>query len=53
MEKKFTVRIFDGEYTSIYTTSAEDAQTAQDKIVVYHLAFGGKVKKVCVTEKKC
>ena len=43
---KYTVGIFDGQYTSIYNTEAIDAATAQAKIVSYHIALGGTVQKV-------
>ena len=50
MASKYTVRIFDGQYTSIYNTEAIDATTAQAKIVSYHVALGGTVQKVTTTK---
>ena len=52
MEKKYTVRIFDGQYTTIYTTRSIDAESAESKIIKYHTAFGGQVEKVTTTEQR-
>lgn len=46
---KYTVRVFDGEYTSIYTTEAINGVDAEKKISDYHIALGGVVKKVSAT----
>lgn len=48
--KKFAVRIFDGEYTRIYTVEEKDILSAQNKILKYHKAFGRKVVKVETTK---
>lgn len=50
MTSKYTVRIFDGQHTSIYNTEAIDAATAQAKIVSYHIALGGTVQKATTTK---
>lgn len=50
MTNKYTVRIFDGQCTSIYNTEAIDAATAQAKIVSYHIALGGTVQKATTTK---
>jgi hypothetical protein len=50
-EKTFTVRIFDGTNTIIYSVKAEDAQRAEAKITRYHLALGGEIKKVTTTQR--
>lgn len=52
MFKKYTVRIFDGTYTSVYTTEDIDLASAENKIVKYHLALGGKVINVTTTERR-
>lgn len=48
--KKYTIRIFDGKYTTIYTTEAINKNTAIAKITDYHIALGGIVEKVTATE---
>ena len=51
-EKTFVVKIFDGTYSTVYTTKAENIFTAENKIVRYHTALGGSVVKVTTTEQK-
>jgi hypothetical protein len=48
--KKYTVRIFDGQNTWLYTTEATDIFRAENKIIAYHSAFGRDVVKVTTTE---
>ena len=48
--KRFTVRVFDGENTRVYTTEGTDIYTAENKVLKYHRAFGGKVIKVETTQ---
>ena len=50
-ENKYTVRIFDGFETSIYTTTAHTALEAETKIANYHVALGGTVKKITITQR--
>lgn len=49
---KYTVRIFDGKYTTIYTTEDKDIFVAENKILRYHRALGGSVVKVTTTEQR-
>ena len=49
---KYTVRIFDGEYTTIYTTEDTNIFSAENKILRYHRALGGSVIKVTTTEQR-
>ena len=51
-EYTYTVRIFDGFETSIYTTKATDALRAETKIANYHTALGGIIKKITVTQRR-
>ena len=51
-EKKYTVRIFDGKNTTIYTTTDLDIFRAENKIRRYHKALGGTVVKVTTTESR-
>lgn len=48
--EKFVVRIFDGESTTVYTTRDVNIYSAENKILKYHRAFGGKVVKVETTQ---
>lgn len=50
--KKYTVNIFDGTYTTVYTTEDKDIFNAENKIIKYHTALGGTVVKVTTIEKK-
>ena len=47
----YTVRIYDGNYTSIYTTQDRTAEDAEKKIISYHQALGGKVVKTTTTQR--
>lgn len=51
-EKAFTVRIFDGTNTTIYTTRGFSKSERENQIVKYHIALGGKVVKVTTTENR-
>ena len=48
---KYTVRVLDGKYTSIYTTEALNGLEAEHKIADYHTALGGTVVKVTATQR--
>lgn len=48
---KYTVRVFDGQYTSIYTTEALNGLEAENKIASYHKALGGTVEKITATQR--
>lgn len=53
MTKKFTVRVFNGTETTIYTTEATDVITAEQKIAEYHIALTGETNlKVTATERR-
>lgn len=48
---KYAVRIFDGKFTIIYTTEANDVPSAENKIIKYHKAMvGTPVVSIIVTE---
>lgn len=49
---KYTVSIFDGNYTTVYTTEDSNIFSAENKIVKYHMALGGKVIKIHTVEKR-
>jgi len=51
-EKTFVIRIFDGTYTSIYTTKDTNIFSAENKTVRRHIALGGEVVKVTTTEQR-
>jgi len=50
-ENRYSVNIFDGEYTRVYTTTATSKEIAEAKITNYHKAFGRKVVKVNTIKK--
>ena len=52
MEKTYVVRIFDGTYTSVYTTQDLSEKSATEKICMYHKILGGTVVKVTTTEQR-
>ena len=41
--KKYVARIFDGEFTYIYTTEAEEMIEAEDKIITLHRSKGLRI----------
>ena len=48
---KYAVRIFDGEFTIIYTTEAKDTSSAENKIIKYHKAMvGTPIVSIIVTK---
>ena len=47
----YTVRIYDGNYTSIYTTQGRTTEEVEKKIIEYHQALGGKVVKTTTTQR--
>ena len=51
-ESKYTVRIFDGTETWIYTTKDIDIRTAEKKILDYHTALGRDTVKVTTTQQR-
>ena len=48
--KKYTVRIFDGQNTWLYTTEATDIFSAENRVIAYHTAFGRDIVKLTTTE---
>ena len=46
----WAIRIFDGEYTSVYTTEALTADDAIYTVTRRHTLLGGKVVKVTATK---
>lgn len=50
METIWAIRIFDGEYTSVYTTEALTADEAVYAVTRRHILLGGKVVKITVTK---
>lgn len=50
MDKKYTVRIFDGQSTWIYTTQATDIYRAERKVLNYHTTLHRDAIKVTTTE---
>ena len=51
-ENTYVISIFDGIYTTVYTTKETNIFTAENKIIKYHTALGGSVVKVATTEQK-
>ena len=51
-EKTFVIRIFDGTYTTVYTTKDTDIRNAEERIRGYHFALGGDVVKITTTEQR-
>ena len=51
-ENKYTVRIFDGTETYIYTTKDTDIRKAENKILDYHTALGKTVVKITTTQQR-
>ena len=47
----YTVRIYDGNYTSIYTTQGRTTEEVEKKITEDHQALGGKVVKTTTTQR--
>ena len=51
-ENKYTVRIFDGTETWIYTTKDTDIRRAENKILDYHTVLGRTTVKVTTTQQR-
>ena len=52
MEKTYVVRVFDGENTTFYTTRDTDPIKAESRIRHLHIALGGDVVKMTITEQR-
>ena len=50
MDKKYTIRIFDGTYTRVYTTEAKNMLQAEKKIMELHMHNGHDIIKMTTTE---
>ena len=50
MDKKYTIRIFDGAYTRGYTTEAKNMLEANKKIMALHMHNGHDIIKITTTE---
>lgn len=51
-ENTYVISIFDGTYTTVYTTKDVSIFSAENKIIKYHMALGGSVIKVTTSQQR-